>query len=148
MIPLIDISMVLLVFFIMIRPPGALAPVDVPDMQYAGQLSSDARGHHDQHREGTTEDVYYSVRVGRAPARPEHDQTCRRQRRRSKQSMDAFESAGTAAAGGAHRLPQGFTAQTGLRTAPRAGTAPQEGDDQYHRGDGGGSTRAEVIRPT
>jgi biopolymer transport protein ExbD len=40
MIPLIDISMVLLVFFIMIQAAGALAPVDVPEMKYAGQLTA------------------------------------------------------------------------------------------------------------
>ncbi|MDR7387550.1 MAG: M20/M25/M40 family metallo-hydrolase, partial [Armatimonadota bacterium] len=41
MIPLIDISMVLLVFFIMIQAAGALAPVDVPEMRFAGELTAD-----------------------------------------------------------------------------------------------------------
>src|ERR671912_648511 len=41
MIPLIDISMVLLVFFIMVQATGAMAPTDVPEMRYAGQLSTD-----------------------------------------------------------------------------------------------------------
>src|SRR5438067_745347 len=43
MIPLIDISMVLLVFFIMMQTARALAPVDVPDMFYAGQLRTDPK---------------------------------------------------------------------------------------------------------
>ena len=41
MIPLIDISMVLLVFFIMVSAAGALSPVDVPEMIYGGELHSD-----------------------------------------------------------------------------------------------------------
>ncbi|WP_439631137.1 ExbD/TolR family protein [Gemmata sp.] len=73
MIPLIDISMVLLVFFIIIRAAGALAPVDVPEMRYAGELASDPFAitiNVDKADEFT---VVYSVRVGQNPARPDHD---------------------------------------------------------------------------
>jgi biopolymer transport protein ExbD len=74
MIPLIDISMVLLVFFIMIQAAGALAPVDVPDMKYAGQLTNDPDAITITIEKLNTEEVYYSVRVGPAPPLPEHDQ--------------------------------------------------------------------------
>jgi biopolymer transport protein ExbD len=74
MIPLIDISMVLLVFFIMIQAAGALAPVDVPEMKYAGQLSNDPEAITVTIEKLNQEDVYYSVRVGPSPPRPGHDQ--------------------------------------------------------------------------
>jgi len=73
MIPLIDISMVLLVFFIIIRAAGALAPVDVPEMKYAGELSNDPNAitiNIDKADEFT---VIYSVRKGQSPPRAEHD---------------------------------------------------------------------------
>ncbi len=73
MIPLIDISMVLLVFFIIIRAAGALAPVDVPEMKYAGELSNDPFAitiNIDKADEFT---VVYSVRKGQSPARSDHD---------------------------------------------------------------------------
>ncbi|MCE9567616.1 MAG: biopolymer transporter ExbD [Planctomycetes bacterium] len=73
MIPLIDISMVLLVFFIIIRAAGALAPVDVPEMKYAGELSADPQAitiNIDKADEFT---VVYSVRKGQTPAREKHD---------------------------------------------------------------------------
>jgi biopolymer transport protein ExbD len=73
MIPLIDVSMVLLVFFIIMRAAGALAPVDVPEMKYAGQLSNEPEAitiNIDKKDELT---VFYSARMGQSPARPEHD---------------------------------------------------------------------------
>jgi hypothetical protein len=73
MIPLIDISMVLLVFFIMIQAAGALAPVDVPEMKYAGQLSNDPEAITITIEKLNTEDVYYAVRVGGSPPKPSHD---------------------------------------------------------------------------
>jgi biopolymer transport protein ExbD len=73
MIPLIDISMVLLVFFIMIRAAGALAPVDVPEMRYAGQLTSDPEAITISIEKLNEAEVYYSVRRGQEPARPSHD---------------------------------------------------------------------------
>ncbi|AMV26813.1 Biopolymer transport protein ExbD/TolR [Gemmata sp. SH-PL17] len=74
MIPLIDISMVLLVFFIMIQAAGALAPVDVPEMKYAGQLTSDPDAVTITIEKLNTEDVYYAVRVGNVAPKPSHDQ--------------------------------------------------------------------------
>ena len=73
MIPLIDISMVLLVFFIMIQAAGALAPVDVPEMRYAGKLTNDPDAVTVTIDKLNTEDVYYSVRVGTAPPPPGRD---------------------------------------------------------------------------
>ncbi|AWM37920.1 Biopolymer transport protein ExbD/TolR [Gemmata obscuriglobus] len=74
MIPLIDISMVLLVFFIMIQASGALAPIDVPEMKYAGQLTGDPDAVTITVDKLNAESVYYSVRVGNVAPRPEHDQ--------------------------------------------------------------------------
>ena len=75
MIPLIDISMVLLVFFIMMRAAGALAPVDVPEMKYAGELSADPDAITINIDKNPADDreVVYSVRVGQKPPRKEHD---------------------------------------------------------------------------
>lgn len=73
MIPLIDISMVLLVFFIIIQAAGALAPVDVPEMTYAGELHADPDAVTITIDKLNTEDVVYAVRVGQAPPKPEHD---------------------------------------------------------------------------
>jgi biopolymer transport protein ExbD len=70
MIPLIDVSMVLLVFFILMRAAGALAPVEVPEMKYAGQLSNDPEAitiDIDKKDEFT---VFYAVRVGQTPPEP------------------------------------------------------------------------------
>lgn len=88
MIPLIDISMVLLVFFIMIQAAGALAPVDVPEMKYAGQLSADPDAITITIEKLTAEDVYYSVRVGPAPAEPERDQL-----KTPEEAIDALKNA-------------------------------------------------------
>jgi biopolymer transport protein ExbD len=73
MIPLIDISMVLLVFFIMIQAAGALAPVDVPEMKYAGQLTADPDAITITIEKLNTEDVVYSVRVGPSAPEPNRD---------------------------------------------------------------------------
>jgi len=73
MIPLIDVSMVLLVFFILMRAAGALAPVDVPEMRYAGQLSNDPEAitiDIDKKDEFT---VFYAVRQGQAAPLPSHN---------------------------------------------------------------------------
>src|SRR5262245_61992091 len=42
MIPLIDISLVLLIFFMMTTAVTAFSPVVVPDLKWAGELSTDA----------------------------------------------------------------------------------------------------------
>lgn len=73
MIPLIDISMVLLVFFIIIQAASALAPVDVPEMKYAGELRADPDAITITIEKLNTEDVVYAVRVGQASPQPEHD---------------------------------------------------------------------------
>ncbi len=73
MIPLIDISMVLLVFFIMIKAEGALAPVDVPEMRYAGQLSADPDAITITIDQLNRDEVFYSVRVGPTAPKPEHN---------------------------------------------------------------------------
>ena len=73
MIPLIDISMVLLVFFIMIQATGALAPVDVPEMTYAGQLTNDPDAITITIEKLNDTDVYYAVRVGGSGPLPSQD---------------------------------------------------------------------------
>jgi biopolymer transport protein ExbD len=72
MIPLIDISMVLLVFFIIVSATGALSPVDVPDMRYAGEFSADAEAVTINIEKASETDVFYSVRVGQLAPKPEH----------------------------------------------------------------------------
>ncbi|MBX9581885.1 MAG: biopolymer transporter ExbD, partial [Gemmataceae bacterium] len=72
MIPLIDISMVLLVFFIIISATGALSPVDVPDMRYAGNLEAVADSITMTIERGGPDEVYYTVREGQAAAKPEN----------------------------------------------------------------------------
>jgi len=72
MIPLIDISLVLLIFFMMIRASGALSPVDVPDMQFAGELSKNADVLTIAIERRSADDVYYSVRKGENAAPKEH----------------------------------------------------------------------------
>ena len=74
MIPLIDISMVLLVFFIMMQASGALSPVDVPDMMYAGKLSDAQNAITINIERGGGETVFYAVRIGESAPKPEHDQ--------------------------------------------------------------------------
>jgi biopolymer transport protein ExbD len=73
MVPLIDISMVLLVFFIMIRATGALAPVDVPEMRYAGTLATDPEAVTIVIDKYNEERIYYAVRHGTAAPKPSHD---------------------------------------------------------------------------
>ncbi len=68
MIPLIDISMVLLVFFIMVSATGALSPIDVPDMRYGGELVSDPEAITISIEKANDEEVHYSVRTGQNPA--------------------------------------------------------------------------------
>jgi biopolymer transport protein ExbD len=64
MIPLIDISLVLLIFFMMTTAVAALSPVDVPDMRYASEPSKDKDAitiHIDKRSDG---EVFFAVRVG------------------------------------------------------------------------------------
>ena len=73
MIPLIDISMVLLVFFIMMQAAGAISPVDVPDMKYAGKLTDAPNAITINIEKGGGETVFYAVRVGELAPRAEHN---------------------------------------------------------------------------
>ncbi|MFO0803550.1 MAG: biopolymer transporter ExbD [Gemmataceae bacterium] len=73
MIPLIDISMVLLVFFIMVSAAGALSPVDVPEMRYGGELRTDPEAITISIERANAEDVVYSVREGTQPAKKGND---------------------------------------------------------------------------
>ncbi len=72
MIPLIDISMVLLVFFVIVSATGALSPIDVPDMRYAGQLTNDPNAITISIQKASADEVYYAVRVGKVAPRPEY----------------------------------------------------------------------------
>lgn len=69
MIPLIDISLVLLIFFMMTTAVAALSPVDVPEMKHAAELSTDAEAftvHIDRRADG---EVVLALRVGdKAPS--------------------------------------------------------------------------------
>ncbi|HTH47613.1 MAG TPA: biopolymer transporter ExbD [Candidatus Limnocylindria bacterium] len=73
MIPLIDISMVLLVFFIMLQAASALPSIDVPEMKYAGQLSTDPTAITITIEKLNEEQVFYSVRIGPVAPKPSHD---------------------------------------------------------------------------
>jgi biopolymer transport protein ExbD len=73
MIPLIDISMVLLVFFIMMQTASSLAPVDVPDMTYAGPLTTNPNAITIVVDKASETEVAYSVHVGEQPPKPEYD---------------------------------------------------------------------------
>ncbi len=73
MIPLIDISMVLLVFFIMLQAASALPSIDVPEMTYAGQLTNDPGAITITIEKLNEEEVYYSVRIGPVAPKPSHD---------------------------------------------------------------------------
>jgi hypothetical protein len=64
MIPLIDISLVLLIFFMMTTAVAALSPVNVPEMRYASELGKDADAitiHIDKRGE---DEVFFAIRVG------------------------------------------------------------------------------------
>ncbi|MCS6865138.1 MAG: biopolymer transporter ExbD [Gemmataceae bacterium] len=74
MIPLIDISMVLLVFFIMIQAAGALAPVDVPEMHFAGELTADPNAITITIEKTPTDDIRYAIRVGNSPPQSGQDE--------------------------------------------------------------------------
>ncbi|MFO0848744.1 MAG: biopolymer transporter ExbD [Gemmataceae bacterium] len=71
MIPLIDISLVLLIFFMMTTAVAALSPVDVPDMKNAAELSKDKDAFTvviDKRPDGS---VLYALRVGDTPVAPD-----------------------------------------------------------------------------
>lgn len=72
MIPLIDISMVLLVFFIIVSATGALSPVNVPEMKHGGTLTNVADAITLTIEKSGPDDIYYTLREGPSPAKPEY----------------------------------------------------------------------------
>lgn len=67
MIPLIDISLVLLIFFMMTAVVSTLSPIDVPDMKHAGEPSKDQDAVSLIIDKRPNDEVYYAVRVGEQP---------------------------------------------------------------------------------
>lgn len=68
MIPLIDISLVLLIFFMMTTAVAALSPVNVPEMKHAAELKSQPDAITVRITKRATGEVVYAVNVGeRAP---------------------------------------------------------------------------------
>lgn len=72
MIPLIDISLVLLIFFMMTTAISALSPINVPEMKHASKLEANADALTVHIDKKPTGDVYYALRVGDRP--PEKDE--------------------------------------------------------------------------
>lgn len=71
MIPLIDISLVLLIFFMMTATVAALSPIDVPDMKHASELSKEADAITIEIDKRGIDEIVYAVRIGNAAAAPE-----------------------------------------------------------------------------
>ncbi len=67
MIPLIDISLVLLIFFMMTSVVSTLSPVDVPDMRHAGEPGKDIEAITLIIDKRPNDEVYYAVRLGENP---------------------------------------------------------------------------------
>ena len=67
MIPLIDISMVLLIFFMMTATVAAVSTVELPAMKHAGDISNAADALTVQIDKRPGGDVFYAVRVGELP---------------------------------------------------------------------------------
>ncbi len=66
MIPLIDISLVLLVFFMMTTVAASMPAVDVPNMKYAQDMTKEASSLTVQIEKRGAAEVVYAVRVGDA----------------------------------------------------------------------------------
>lgn len=64
MIPLIDISLVLLIFFMMTATVSALSPVNVPEMKHAAELRADPDALSVHIEKNARDELYYAVRVG------------------------------------------------------------------------------------
>ena len=71
MIPLIDISLVLLIFFMMTSVVSTVSPVDVPEMKHASQLAKEAGALTVEIDQLGPGDVVYAMRIGNTPAAPE-----------------------------------------------------------------------------
>ncbi|OWK38269.1 ExbD/TolR family protein [Fimbriiglobus ruber] len=68
MIPLIDISLVLLIFFMMTAAVSALSPVEVPDMKNASELSKDADAFTILIDKRASGETYFALRIGESLA--------------------------------------------------------------------------------
>ena len=64
MIPLIDISLVLLVFFMMTTVVAALSPIEVPESKYAEEFTKEVDSFTVQIDKRGPDDVVYALRVG------------------------------------------------------------------------------------
>jgi biopolymer transport protein ExbD len=64
MIPLIDISLVLLIFFMMSTVVSAVSPINVPEMRHPGELRADPEAITVVIDRKPTGDVFYALRVG------------------------------------------------------------------------------------
>jgi biopolymer transport protein ExbD len=72
MIPLIDISLVLLVFFMMTTVVSSMSPVDVPDMKYAQELAKETDSlsiHIDKLKD--SKEHFYALHIGEKGPSPE-----------------------------------------------------------------------------
>jgi biopolymer transport protein ExbD len=64
MIPLIDISMVLLIFFMMTASVAAVSSVQVPEMKHSSEIGKDADAMTVQIDKRDGDEVFYALRVG------------------------------------------------------------------------------------
>ena len=67
MIPLIDISLVLLIFFMMTTAVAALSPVDVPEMKHGSKLEADPGAFTIVIDKRATGEVFFALRLGKKP---------------------------------------------------------------------------------
>jgi len=73
MIPLIDISLVLLIFFMMTSVVSSLSPVDVPGLKNGSELSKDAEAVTVQIELRAGGEAFYAVRIGDKPVTKAND---------------------------------------------------------------------------
>lgn len=71
MIPLIDISLVLLIFFMMTTVVAALSPVAVPDMKNASELRKDIDAFTVMIDKRGNDEIFYALRLGDQSPKPE-----------------------------------------------------------------------------
>ena len=67
MIPLIDISLVLLIFFMMTTAVAALSPVDVPEMKHGSKMEADPNAFSVVIDKRGAGEVYFALRIGKKP---------------------------------------------------------------------------------
>ncbi|MCZ2342494.1 MAG: biopolymer transporter ExbD [Bacteroidales bacterium] len=71
MIPLIDISLVLLIFFMMTAAVATVSPIAVPDMKHASTLAKDANAVTVDIDRRSSGEIIYHLRLGNAAPAPE-----------------------------------------------------------------------------